>query len=220
MLSVAREEPERYRRIFLLAYQSSLLLTVPGVVLLVAAAREVVSLVMGQQWVGGAPIFALLAVGSLAQLATGPLTMLFVSQGRAREAMISSIVTSIFLSCAFVIGLPWGAAGVAAGFALGELIRTPFMLWYACRSGPVSFADTWRVIWPFVAVVALAYLLVTLMAAWIDGLANPFLFAVAAASAAYAVAVPCLLLNGTGRRYLGEMAALVLSFSRRAAPAH
>lgn len=205
MLSQSRQDPERYCRMFMLAFQLSLLLTIPGIVLLAAAARELVTLVMGPQWTSGAPIFAWLAVSCLGQLATGPLTMLFVSQDRAREAMISSVATSIYSSLAFVIGLPWGAQGVAIAYAISELIRTPVLLWYATRAGPVSFSDTARAILPFVAATPVCFLVVTLMAQQIDGLANPLAFTVSATTAAYAAVMPCLMLNQAGRRFLGEV---------------
>ena len=215
MLSQSRQEPERYRRMFLLAFQMSLLLTVPGVVLLAAAARPVVVLVMGEQWVGGAPIFGWLAVACLGQLATGPLTMLFVSQDRARDAMISSVATSIYSSLAFVIGLPWGAQGVAASFAVSELIRTPVMLWYATRVGPVSLADVGRAILPFMAVTPLCFLAVTTLVRQVGESTNPFAFVAIAAVVAYALGMLSLLLNRAGRQCLREVWVMAGSLSSR-----
>ncbi|MCW3797591.1 lipopolysaccharide biosynthesis protein [Sphingomonas sp. BN140010] len=215
MLSQTRGDPGRYRRIFMLSFQLSLLLTVPGIVLLASAAAQVVDLVMGPQWIVGAPVFAWLAVACLGQLATGPLTMLFVSQDRAREAMISSVVTSIYSSVAFVIGLPWGATGVAMAYAFSELIRTPVMLWYASRSGPVSFADTGRAILPFVAATPLCFLAVTHLAWLTDGRASPLVFTLISSVAVYLLAIPCLLLNQAGRQCLGEMVSIGRSVALR-----
>ncbi|MCW3797128.1 lipopolysaccharide biosynthesis protein [Sphingomonas sp. BN140010] len=219
MLSQNRGDPERYRRMFLLAFQFSLLLTVPGIALLAGAAREAVALVMGPQWVGGARIFAWLAVACLGQLATGPLTMLFVSQDRPRDAMVSSVATSIYSSVAFVIGLPWGAVGVAMAYAVSELIRTPVMLWYATRVGPVRFGDMGRALVPFLAGVPLCLAVVTLLVRQLDHSIGLFAFVAVAGIAAYAVVLPCLLLNRAGREVLAEIGTLARSLTSRLAPA-
>ena len=219
MLSQNRGDPARYRRMFILAFQFSLLLTVPGITLLVGAARDVVSLVMGSQWIGGAAIFAWLAVACLGQLATGPLTMLFVSQDRAREAMVSSVATSIYSSIAFAIGLPWGAVGVAMAYAISELIRTPVMLWYAARAGPVRFGDLSRVLVPFLVGTPLCLAVVMLLVRQLDHAIGSFAFVAVAGFAAYAVVLPCLLLNRAGRECLAEIVTIARSFTRRPGPA-
>jgi len=215
ILSQNRAEPERYRRMFLVAFQFSLLLTVPGITLLAAAAREVVALVMGPQWVGGAAIFAWLAVACLGQLATGPLTVLFVSQDRPRDAMVSSVATSIYSSIAFVIGLPHGAVGVAAAYAVSELIRTPVMLWYATRVGPIRFGDLGRALVPFLVGTPLCLLVVTGLVRHLDHGIGLFAFVAIAGVTAYAVVLPCLLLNRSGRECLAEIATIARSFTLR-----
>jgi len=219
MLSQTRQDPARYRRIFMLTYTLSLLLTVPGIVLLAAAARQVVELVMGPQWVSGAPVFGWLAVACLGQLATGPLSMLFISQDRARESMISSVVTSLYSCVAFVIGLPWGAVGVAAAYAISEFLRTPVMLWYATRTGPVSFADTGRAILPFLAATPLCFLAVSYMVSRSDSFGSPLVFTLLASAIVYLVAAPCLLLNAVGRQCLGEILSIGRSLKRKLRPA-
>jgi PST family polysaccharide transporter len=174
---------------------------------------------MGPQWEEGALIFAWLALACLGQLATGPLTLIFVSQDRAREAMISSVATSLYSSVAFLIGLPWGATGVAAAYAVSELIRTPVMLWYATRSGPVSFAETGRALVPFLLATPLCYVTVALLADVSAGQMSALAFEILALPISYAVTLPCLLVDAAGRECLAENAHAVRSTYRRAVPA-
>jgi PST family polysaccharide transporter len=145
--------------------------------------------------------------------------MIFVSQDRAREAMISSVATSLYSSVAFLIGLPWGAQGVAAAYAVSELIRTPVMLWYATRSGPVSFGETGRALVPFLVATPLCYVTVAFLADVSAGRMSEFAFVVIALLVSYAIALPCLLVNAAGRECLGEMAHALKSTYRKAVPA-
>ena len=51
-----------------------------------------------------------------------------------------------------VIGLPWGAVGVAASFAFTRvLIVDPLLYWFVGRSGPVRTIDFYKTMAPFVA---------------------------------------------------------------------
>jgi len=204
MLSQSREDPDRYRRIFILAFQLALLITLPGTVLLIAGTDEIVRLVLGEKWTGGAPIFAWLAVATLGQLATGPLAMIFISQDRSREAMISSVASSLYSSVAFALGLPWGAVGVATAYAISEALRTPALLWYATRTGPVSFADVAKALLPFGVAAAIAIVYVRVLGAAMAGW-HALLFLAAAGVGAYALTVACLLMNQTGRSFLQEV---------------
>jgi PST family polysaccharide transporter len=168
-----------------------------------------VTFVLGEQWLGAAPIFSWLAVATLGQLVTGPLSMIFVSQDRAREGMISSVVSSLFASLAFVVGLPWGAVGVAVAFAISELIRAPALLWYATRVGPVSMRDSASALLPFLLTTVLASAAVYWYKESLDPNGSFLLFVAAAGAIAYILLFVCLLLNRTSRAFLGEMVAFV-----------
>jgi len=214
MLSQSKHEPERHRRLFVFGYQLALLLTVPGILLLALAAPTIVVFVLGQQWLGASPIFAWLALASLAQLVIGPLNMIFVSQGRSREAMLSSVVSSLYLSLAFVIGLPWGATGVAAAFAIGELVRAPAMLWYATRRGPVSMRDTVHVLTPFLLAAAICAVIFLNVPAASAAHGSTLTFIVAAGAAAYVITLLSMFVNQTSRTFLHEAASIVRNFVR------
>lgn len=208
MLSKSRDDPQRYRRLFVTGYQLSLFVTLPGTLLLIVAAADALLFVLGEQWREAAPIFAWLAVATLGQLVTGPLSMIFVSQDRARQGMNASVASSAFASLAFVIGLRWGAVGVAAAFAISELIRAPLLLWYAMRVGPVSLRDGSAALLPFL----LTALIATPALYWgkqVLGVEANFLLIVAVTGAAtYVLLLAFLLLNRPSRAFLGEMVAV------------
>ena len=211
MLSKSRTEPERHRRLFILGYQLALFITVPGTLLLAFAAPQIVVFVLGPQWLSAAPIFSWLALASLGQLVIGPLNMIFVSQGRSREAMLSSVVSSLYTSVAFVIGLRWGAIGVAAAFAISELVRSPAMLWYATRTGPISLRAAFQALAPFLLATAVC-------GAGLLWLQNAFetpgtlRFLVGAGAAAYALTFLCMSVNDSSRTFVREAVSIVRNF--------
>ncbi len=205
MLSQIRDEPERYRRMFLLGYQGALLLTVPGIVLLIALTDVVVALVMGAQWVAGSAIFGWLAVACLIQCATGPLSILFVSQERSDENMKLSIAVSLYSCAAFAIGVNWGALGVAIAYAISSAVRTPLELWYVARKGPVRVRDIAQAGTPFLLAAVLCYVIFLPLSRYVEGLQQPLLFTLAGGALVYLVTLPCLLINRVSRNFLHEM---------------
>lgn len=204
MLSQSRDNPERYRRLFILGFQLSLILTWPGTLLLIFATSEIVMIVMGEQWLGAAPIFFWLAIATLGQLATGPLSIIFVSHNRSREALISSVASSLFLSLAFIVGLRWGLVGVAASFAIAEMVRTPVMLWYATRIGPTSLRDIAQALAPFLLLTVLGASAVYQWGQALQSIGNPWLVVAVGGAITYGLAVLCMLLNRTSRTFLAE----------------
>ncbi|WP_185829315.1 lipopolysaccharide biosynthesis protein [Sphingomonas ginkgonis] len=215
ILSRTRDEPERYRRQYLLSYQLSLLLTVPGLTLLASATTIVVGLVMGPKWITGAPIFAWLALTGLFQLVTGPIAMMFVSQNRPRAALVSSVVSSIYTVVAFLIGIRWGAVGVAMAYAISEGIRTPLMVWYATSEGPIRFKDATATTLPFVLAAIVCFVLTRgLLLTQLDE-TSPLLFTVTTGILLYLVTIPILMINHAGREFLREIFTAVGNMLRR-----
>jgi O-antigen/teichoic acid export membrane protein len=148
-LSRLHDSPERYRQAYLRIMEKILMLLMPGLAFMIAAADWLVYIVLGPQWSETSRIFAFMAAGVLLQ----PLSTagwLLVTQGRTQHllywSMLSAPVSVVFI----VAGLHWGAVGVAASYALGKiLVMYPLMFWFVGRRGPVRTIDFYRLIAPF-----------------------------------------------------------------------
>lgn len=149
-LSRMNDQPDRYRHAYLRVAPILLFVCLPGVAFAVAMADVLVPVALGQQWSGSAPIFQALGFAGLLQPLNNPSGWLFISQGRSMDAMRWGIVTAVTSIVAFVIGLPYGAFGVALAYAISEYLRTPFLWLYVGRRGPVGAADMARASAPFV----------------------------------------------------------------------
>ncbi len=108
-------------------------------------------------------IFMLLGVAAMIQPVTRTVLWLFTTQGRTREMFKWGFISSAIGVISIVAGLPWGATGVAAAYAVTDLcVTTPLLFWYVGRRGPVRSADFYRTIAPAfcASVCSLAALLI------------------------------------------------------------
>lgn len=151
ILSRLVDEPERYRAFYLRTVQQLSLFTLPGVVFMITNAREAIPAVLGGHWVASVPIFVWLGLAALHQPISATTGWLFISQSRTGEFARWGLVVAVTSIAAFVAGLPWGAVGVAAAYALSDLfIRMPIVWYWIGRRGPVRTRDLVALAWPHV----------------------------------------------------------------------
>jgi PST family polysaccharide transporter len=112
--------------------------------LLLALSYPLTLIVLGPKWEAAAVIFAGFTLAALAYPLTTASTWLFVSQARGRDWVLTSLITSSVTVCSFLIGLPFGPAGVAISYSIScVLLQLPFVYYIAGRQGPVSAKDLW-----------------------------------------------------------------------------
>lgn len=212
-LSRMREEPDRYRHAFFRVVKLSLLVSLPGVAFSIATADVLIVFVLGEQWSPSAPIFMALGFAGMIQPLNNPTGWLFISQGRSTDFMIWGLVTAGVAVTAFIAGLPWGAVGVAAAYAISEYVKTPILWMYVGRRGPVKAGDALRSCWPAILAAhvafAVIYFLHDVFAA--HGPAG----LLAAALLSYGVFCLILLLFEQGRDTIKEAATLITAASSR-----
>lgn len=156
-------EPERYRRVYLSMVEKLSMMAMPCAALLIAAPDHVVRLLFGPQWMAATPIVAWLGLAALYQPITYTCSWLFMTQDRTREMFRCGMLLSAITATFIVAGLPFGAEGVAASFALsGILIRMPLLFWFVGHRGPVRPTDFLRATMP--SVVASVLIIVVIKA--------------------------------------------------------
>jgi O-antigen/teichoic acid export membrane protein len=172
-LSRLTDSPERYRAAFLEILEKIAMITMPGVVFMIATSDWLVLFLLGPQWREAGRIFMLLGVAAFVQPVTRTALWLFTTQGRTREILNWGIMGGALSIVSIVVGLPWGATGVAASYAVTDLfLATPLLFWYVGRKGPVRAADFYRTIAP--ATCASVFALVLLFSArqWLEGFSH------------------------------------------------
>lgn len=217
VLSRLAENGERYRRAYLKIMRLLLLVFLPGIIAIGATAQIIVPFLIGRQWAPAAPIFAWLCLAAVHRPVSMTMGFLFISQGRARAYMVWNAFSAITTIVSFVAGLPWGAVGVAAAYALSDVaLRAPFLWWLVTRKGPISLLDLGREAAPF-ALAGGACFGVLLVLQFVR-FGNSLVFLATCAAIAYAVAWGVLCVFGKGRQAMADAIELVRAELPRFAP--
>jgi PST family polysaccharide transporter len=145
MLSRLQNQPERYRRAVLQAYEAIAVGSFLFTGLFFALATPLTLVVLGSKWADAAPILAGFTLVALYIPVGSVATWLFTSQGRGRDFLVASSIGSTLTVLSFLIGLPFGPVGVAISYSgCCILIGLPVSYFIAGRRGPVTTRDLWR----------------------------------------------------------------------------
>jgi O-antigen/teichoic acid export membrane protein len=143
-LSRVQGQDDRYRRTFLQVFEAIALTSFLFTGLCLALSHPLTLAALGPKWKDAAVIFAGFTMAALAYPLTMASTWLFASQGRGKDWMVASSIVSGVTLCSFVVGLPFGPAGVAISYSAScALLQLPCVYYIAGRLGPVSTKDLW-----------------------------------------------------------------------------
>ena len=143
-LSRIQGQHDRYRRTFLQVFEAIALIGFLFAGLLLPLSYPVTLAVLGPKWEGVAVISAGFTMAVLAYPLINASRWLFASQGRGKDWVLTSSIVSIVTLCSFLIGLPFGPAGVAISYSAScVLIELPWVYYIAGLQGPVSRKDLW-----------------------------------------------------------------------------
>jgi PST family polysaccharide transporter len=182
----------------------ALLMTVvqPAIVAAVMFPAATVDIILGPGWAPAVPIFFWLCLTALHQVQTSTLGWLFVSQGRAREFAALGAVGATIIVSSFVIGLPYGPAGVAMSYAIADIaLRAPFSWWMAGRRGPIDVFALAKSFVPHAAGMAVSATVLTFWSRLSDDL-SVFSLLAGAVGVSYAAYIAALALFPDKRRLI------------------
>lgn len=113
----------------------------PLMMLVFLLSKDAIVLVLGEPWLPMDPMLKLFALVGFIQTPANVKGMMLLSCGRSREYMYQGIGVAVITILSFVIGLQWGAVGIAASYTISVyLIQLP-TLYYASRFTPLNIVD-------------------------------------------------------------------------------
>ena len=149
LLSRLIGEPERYRAAYLGMLEKIAMVTMPGAVLAIAMPDWIIRVFLGPKWDEAGPILAFLSIAALTEPVLSSTNWLFITQARTRELLHAGLASACLIIGAIIIGLPFHAVGVAAAIAgASVLLRTPLLIAWVGRSGPVGVAAFYKSLAP------------------------------------------------------------------------
>jgi PST family polysaccharide transporter len=167
VLSYLEDQPERFRRYFKAAVSAVAYVAMPLIATAAALSKEIIVVLLGRRWVGAAPIFEVLAVAGILNILRNPNVWLFTSTGHTGRQSTWALINRPIMILGFVLGLPWGAIGVAWAYTITNLVLlVPACAW-AVKDTPVRLRDLATAGWrPFV-IAAAAFTAAASCRAWL-----------------------------------------------------
>jgi O-antigen/teichoic acid export membrane protein len=204
-LSRINDAAERYRQAYLRMLEKIAMLTMPAVAFMMATSDWIVDVVLGPQWSATSRIFLLLGITGMFQPIANTSGWLFLTQGRSRDMFHWGLISGPLTVGSIVLGLPWGAVGVATSYALTRVFLTdPLLFWFVGRKGPVRTRDVYRTIAPF-TLASLAALGVGASFRSLTEIHNPILGLITLFIITGAVTLLCLSALPAGRLALADI---------------
>lgn len=214
ILSRVSDDKARLRQIYLRTVGMLTLASVPGIAAVTVTAEEIIPLLLGEKWVGVIPIFWWLGVASLSLPLSFTEKWLYIAQGKTKLLFYMGIYASVTTAIAFIIGVQWGAVGVAAGYAISSyLLKMPVSYWATSRVSPVRAYDLIRVQFPLFFAAAATWAITNYLRE--ENLISGFYLIAVSMICAYLFSLAAVATNNLGRNTIKEAIGLITSFKNR-----
>lgn len=108
-------------------------------------AAEILPILYGSQWEGSVSILRWLSIVALLMPILSCMRWLYLATGRTDRLFRWHLVSTPLVSLSFLIGLRWGASGVAASFAVAACLLLLPGVWWAARCTGLASGPLFRV---------------------------------------------------------------------------
>lgn len=149
-LSRVKSQPKRYSRLFLQALELLTGVSIPVIIGFCVFADDLVLLWLGSQWTACAHLFRLLTIAAVVGALLNTTGWLMISSGNTRMYKWAGVLGAVLYVSSFVIGLPYGAEGVAVAYSIATLINFYPAWWMATKNTPVTIPQVFRAFVPAV----------------------------------------------------------------------
>jgi len=135
-LAKLQDDPDRLKSYFLKGYSLVLGLSFPITAACALYAEEIIYIFLGAKWLDAVPIFRMLSPIVFICAMINPLSWLLFSVGLVGRSLKIAAVLAPLVIGAYLMGLPYGAFGVAAGYSTVMVLwLMPHIVW--CTHGTV-----------------------------------------------------------------------------------
>jgi PST family polysaccharide transporter len=121
-LSEIQHDDERAASVYVKVVMVISLITFPMMLGLLAVAGDFVLVVFGEKWLPAVPILQVLCVVGAMQSIGGTVGDIYQAKGRTDIMLRVGIIGAALMCVSFLVGVRWGAIGVAVGYALATAV--------------------------------------------------------------------------------------------------
>jgi O-antigen/teichoic acid export membrane protein len=119
-LSVLQDKPDKYQGYYRKIISLLSFVTIPLSTYVAIFAEDLVTIVLGEQWIGSAWILRVLALGALIEPLLSTCGMVMITQKKTDRLFKWTVMYGVCLMLGFGIGIQWGAIGIALGYTLAR----------------------------------------------------------------------------------------------------
>ncbi|BAZ09042.1 polysaccharide biosynthesis protein [Calothrix sp. NIES-4071] len=139
--SRVQHDPDLYRAYCRRGLMPIFALCMPALAFSFVEAREVILLLLGNQWLEAVPIFQLLTVAVFFNSTDRVTKWLYVSEGQTQRQFHWSLISTPVMICALAVGATWGAYGISMGYTVATCLLAYPSITYCLKTSPVSISD-------------------------------------------------------------------------------
>lgn len=173
-LSRLLDEPEKYKRYYLKTVSMIAFVGMPVSAMLTVAGNDIILLLLGPQWIEAGRIFSIFGCGIGVMLLYSTHQWLHISLDKTDRWLRWSIFAALFNMTAFIIGLFFGAIGVAIAFTASIYILLGPCVWYAGKPINLNLSSYYSSIWKYFVAALVSGLITWLILYNIPSLAGIF----------------------------------------------
>lgn len=150
-LSRVQDNEVRWRKTYVHALSLVLLISAPLSLVVFLFSDQIVSIVLGSQWGEAARVLRYLSLAMFVEPVIQSTTWGLVSMGRGGELFRAGALSTCVILVGFVIGLPFGPAGVAVGYSSAMILILIPRLRHATLATPIRRSDYVEAVLPKLA---------------------------------------------------------------------
>ena len=218
VLSRLQDQPERFRAFYRRGVEAVVFFLTPFVLVAMVTADHLVPLFLGPQWMESIPIFQALTPAALVACTRIVTSWIYIPLGHTDRQFRWRVFASLVMVGAFLVGLNWGAVGVAVAFSVqAVVIRGPAIAF--CLHGTfVRGRDVGSALWRTGVAAALAVTAGLLLGPSVPESLGDFGSCVVMTMFVFVVYVLAFLLVPGGRARLRSMREILRHLRSRRAP--
>lgn len=144
VLSRLQDRPELYREYYKNIATLLAFLSMPLMAFMIMNAENIIYIALGKGWEGVVPIFILLGISGFIQAVASLRGLVLLSLGLSKKYVLWGVVNTFFVVIGFMIGIKWGAEGVAMSYAIVNYAILYPSLWYFFKGTPLNPIDFFK----------------------------------------------------------------------------
>lgn len=140
VLSSLKNDQTRYQNYFQKLLDISISLSLPISVYCFLESEFLITVLLGQKWMGAEPVFKILSVAGVFVATSGAPGLVMLSHGFSKRYLKLTVITSIIICVAFIAGVPFGITGLASGYAIASFLIMVPLFYFGIQGTPIKFS--------------------------------------------------------------------------------